>query len=277
MSRFHLFGTYSRADTFVPRMVSAAVLAPLAVLAAWRGGPVLAGLAAVASVLMGWEWGRLTEGRFGRGAWLVVAVELAGVGLAAFGRLEVGLGILTLGAVARLAWTPGAIGANLWAGAGTLWIGAGCVSLLWLASDPTSGRATVLWLFALVWVTDSAAYLVGRSVGGPRLAPRWSPRKTWSGAVGGIAAAGIVGAISAKTLGISMLSPLSWVSMGLSVAAQFGDLLESAAKRRFGAKDTSGLIPGHGGLLDRLDGMLAALVATALLALITGASPIVWS
>src|SRR5579883_3274144 len=202
MSRFHLFGTYSRADTFVPRMVSAAVLAPLAVLAAWRGGPVLAGLAAVASVLMGWEWGRLTEGRFGRGAWLVVAVELAGVGLAAFGRLEVGLGILTLGAVARLAWPPGAIGANLWAGAGTLWIGAGCVSLLWLASDPTSGRATVLWLFALVWVTDSAAYLVGRSVGGPRLAPRWSPRKTWSGAVGGIAAAGIVGAISAKTLGI---------------------------------------------------------------------------
>jgi phosphatidate cytidylyltransferase len=129
----------------------------------------------------------------------------------------------------------------------------------------------------LVWATDSAAYLVGRWVGGPRLAPRWSPKKTWSGAIGGIAAAGLVGAITAKMLGISMLSPVFWVSMGLSVLAQFGDLAESAAKRHFGVKDSSGLIPGHGGLLDRLDGMLTALVAAAILALARGASPVMWS
>ena len=174
-------------------------------------------------------------------------------------------------------WPTGEAGANIWASIGTLWIGTASAALLWLAADPLTGRATLLWLFALVWATDSAAYAVGRWVGGPRLAPRWSPKKTWSGALGGIAAAGLVGAITAKILGISMLSPVSWVSMGLSVAVLFGDLAESAAKRRFGVKDTSGLIPGHGGLLDRLDGMLAALAAAAALALVRGASPVVWS
>jgi phosphatidate cytidylyltransferase len=109
------------------------------------------------------------------------------------------------------------------------------------------------------------------------LAPRWSPKKTWSGALAGLIAAGLVGAITANILGISMLSPLSWISMALSVAAQLGDLAESAAKRRFGVKDASGLIPGHGGLLDRLDGLLAGLAATAILSLARGASPVMWS
>jgi len=95
--------------------------------------------------------------------------------------------------------------------------------------------------------------------------------------LGGIAAAAIVGAMTANILGFSMLSPVFWLSMGLSIAVQVGDLAESAAKRRFGVKDTSGLIPGHGGLLDRLDGMLAALVAAGILTLARGASPVMWS
>jgi phosphatidate cytidylyltransferase len=197
--------------------------------------------------------------------------------LAALGWPTAAIGVLAAGAVARLVWPTGRPGHRVWGAVGTFWIGAPCVALLWLASDPTFGRATILWLFTLVWATDSAAYLVGRWVGGPRLAPRWSPKKTWSGAIGGIAAAGLVGAITAKMLGISMLSPVFWVSMGLSVVAQFGDLAESAAKRHFGVKDSSGLIPGHGGLLDRLDGMLTALVAAAILALARGASPVMWS
>jgi phosphatidate cytidylyltransferase len=187
------------------------------------------------------------------------------------------LGMLVAGAVGRSVWSAGAGGAEVWSGVGTFWIGVACVALLYLGTDPVSGRATLLWLFALVWATDSAGYLVGRRAGGPRLAPRWSPKKTWSGALAGIVAAGLIGLITANILGLSMLSPVCWISLGLSVAAQAGDLAESAAKRRFGVKDTSGLIPGHGGLLDRLDGMLAAAAVAAALTLARGASPVVWS
>jgi phosphatidate cytidylyltransferase len=269
----------SKSDALRLRILSAAVLAPLAVVAAWLGGPLLAALTLLSAAIMGWEWGRLTdEGRFGPPGALVAATAVVGTGVAAvLGWPLVGLGVLVAGAVARAAWPAGERGANLWAGFGTLWIGAGCVSLLWLGADAAAGRATLLWLFALVWATDSAAYLVGRWAGGPRLAARWSPKKTWSGALAGVAAAGIVGAMTGNILGFSMLSPVFWLSMGLSVAAQGGDLAESAAKRRFGVKDASGLIPGHGGLLDRLDGMLAALAAAAILALARGASPVVWS
>ena len=268
----------SRSDALRLRILSAAVLAPLAVVAVWVGGSLLAALTLSGAAIMGWEWGRLTDrGRFGPPGALVAATEVIGVGVAALGRPGVALGVLAAGAVARLTWPGGESGGKLWAGIGTLWIGATSVSFLWIGAADAAGRATLLWLFALVWATDSAAYLVGSWAGGPRLAPRWSPKKTWAGAVAGVAAAGLVGAMTSKILGFSMLSPLFWLSMGLSVVAQAGDLAESAAKRRFGVKDASGLIPGHGGLLDRLDGMLAALAATAILTLARGASPVVWS
>jgi phosphatidate cytidylyltransferase len=268
----------SKPDALLLRVLSACVLAPLALAAAWLGGAPLAAMALLAAGFMGWEWGRLTErGRFGGRAALVAVTELASVLIAALGWPAAALAALILGALARLLWRGADGNAHLWAGIGTLWIGAGCVGLLWLGADPAAGRATLLWLFAVVWATDSAAYLVGRWAGGPRLAPRWSPKKTWSGALGGVAAAGLVGAITANILGFSMLSPVFWLSMGLSAAAQAGDLAESGAKRRFGVKDTSGLIPGHGGLLDRLDGMLAAFVAAAILTLARGASPVMWS
>jgi phosphatidate cytidylyltransferase len=268
----------SERDALALRILSAAILAPLGVLAAWLGGPLLAGLTILAAAVMGWEWGRLTDrGRFGASGMLVAATEVAGASLAALGLPMAGIGALVAGAVARLVWPMRDSGANLWAATGTLWIGISSIAVLWLRSDPASGRATLLWLFALVWATDSAAYIVGRWAGGPRLAPRWSPKKTWSGALAGLVAAALVGAIAANILGISTLSPVSWVSMALSVVAQFGDLAESAAKRRFGVKDASGLIPGHGGLLDRLDGLLAASAATAILSLARSASPVMWS
>ena len=268
----------SKSDALLLRILSAAVLAPVAVVAAWVGGPLLAALTLVGAAIMGWEWGRLTDrGRFGAPGVLVAATGVIGAGVAALGWPLVALGVLAAGAVARLAWPRGESGANLWAGIGTLWIGVACVSLVWLGADPVAGRVTLLWLFASVWVTDSAAFLVGRWAGGPRLAPRWSPKKTWSGALAGVVAAGLVGATTAKMLGFSMVSPVFWLTMGLSVAAQAGDLAESAAKRRFGVKDVSGLIPGHGGLLDRLDGMLAALAVAAIVTWARGASPVVWS
>ena len=163
-----------------------------------------------------------------------------------------------------------------WTAIGALWVALPCVSLLWLARDGPAGRSTLLWLLAVVWATDIGAYTVGRALGGPRLAPRWSPRKTWTGLVGGAVCAGLTGWATAAWLETTPVLPLVLVSAGLAIVGQFGDLAESAAKRRFGVKDSSGLIPGHGGLLDRLDGLLAVAPVVALLTLIGGRSLLAW-
>jgi phosphatidate cytidylyltransferase len=158
---------------------------------------------------------------------------------------------------------------------GTLWILLAAVALLWLRADPMTGRANMLFLLLLVWASDIGAYLVGRLVGGPRLAPLISPGKTWSGAVGGLAAALVVscGAVWTTT------GDLTWaaaVALVLCVIGQLGDLTESWAKRRFGVKDSGALIPGHGGLLDRLDALLAVAPFAALLALCLGRGVLLW-
>jgi phosphatidate cytidylyltransferase len=158
---------------------------------------------------------------------------------------------------------------------GTLWIVLAAVALLWLRADLACGRANVMFLLLLVWASDIGAYLVGRLVGGPRLAPLISPGKTWSGAAGGIAAALLVGcgAVWATT------GDLTWaaaVALVLCVIGQLGDLTESWAKRRFGVKDSGTIIPGHGGLLDRLDALIAVAPFAALLALCLGRGVLLW-
>ncbi len=169
----------------------------------------------------------------------------------------------------------GATSDPVWLAFGAIWFAVPCVLLLWLARPENAGRATVLWLLAVVWATDIGAYVFGRAIGGPRLAPRWSPGKTWAGLVGGVLfALGIVGCadgVGARHDRAPL--PLVLTSAGLAIVEQFGDLAESVAKRRFGVKDSSGLIPGHGGLLDRLDGLLAVIPAVALLTLIGGGVP----
>jgi phosphatidate cytidylyltransferase len=150
-------------------------------------------------------------------------------------------------------------------------------ALLWLRSDPVAGRADVLFLLLIVWAGDIAAYGAGRLFGGPRLAPRISPGKTWSGALGGLLAAIAVGLLAAHLLsdGITVWRSLL-VAASLGVVAQAGDLLESYVKRYLEVKDSSQLIPGHGGLLDRLDGVLAAAPMAALLALTLGRGVVLW-
>jgi phosphatidate cytidylyltransferase len=261
------------------RILSALILAPIAIAAAWFGGPWLAILTAIAGAAMAWEWARLCRaGRLGAsGAVLIVAV-LAAVAAAgaAFG-VAPAIGVSLLGAVivfgaARL--EPE--GDPLWLALGALWIALPCVLLLWLARIDGAGRVTVLWIFAIVWATDIGAYAIGRWSGGPRLAPRWSPRKTWAGLIGGAGCAALAGWGAARILGNSSVMPLVLMSAGLALVEQFGDLAESVAKRRFGVKDSSGLIPGHGGVLDRLDGLLAVTPAVALLTLIGGGSVVTW-
>jgi phosphatidate cytidylyltransferase len=156
--------------------------------------------------------------------------------------------------------------------AGVPYVGLAALALVWLRFDPASGRQNVLFLVLMVWASDIGAYLVGRLAGGPKLAPSISPGKTWSGAVGGVAVAVAVGCAMAGGPTGSVIV----VAVALSVVSQLGDLLESALKRRFGVKDSGRLIPGHGGLLDRLDGMLTAAPAAALLAVVLGRGSELW-
>jgi phosphatidate cytidylyltransferase len=147
---------------------------------------------------------------------------------------------------------------------------AAALALLWLRHQPTFGRETILWIVACVWATDVGAYFLGSLAGGAKLAPSISPSKTWSGLVGGICFSAVVSSASGLVFDAGDTPVLALAGVAIALVAQAGDLFESAAKRRAGVKDSGRLIPGHGGLLDRIDGLIAALVAVAALRLVIG-------
>src|SRR4029077_829702 len=155
-------------------------------------------------------------------------------------------------------------------GAGVIYAGVLLFAPLILRRDPSFGLTAMLFVFAIVWATDIAAYFAGRAIGGPKLWPAVSPKKTWSGAIGGTLGGIAAGLLVAKLAGLVVAPILVIVALGLSIVAQGGDLFESAIKRHFGAKDSSQLIPGHGGLMDRLDGFLTAAAAAVMVGLIRG-------
>lgn len=159
---------------------------------------------------------------------------------------------------------------------GLCWIIPATIALIWMRDDRLVGRENVLFILLVVWASDIGAYLVGRLVGGPRLAPFISPGKTWSGAVGGLTSACLVGVAAVSVGGHGAILYGAAVAGGLGIAAQLGDLLESVVKRQFGVKDSGTMIPGHGGLLDRLDGMLLAAPLAALLILAFGRGVTLW-
>lgn len=154
----------------------------------------------------------------------------------------------------------------LWFVGGVLYALIPAVALLWTRLLP-DGAAYVLWAFVVTWATDIFAYLVGRSFGGPKLAPSISPNKTWSGLAGGVIGATILGGLLAQWIGLP--PPFLLAAPLFAVAAQVGDLAESALKRRAGAKDAGSLLPGHGGVMDRLDGLVPVAVLTAALATVS--------
>jgi phosphatidate cytidylyltransferase len=265
-------------DALRLRILSAIILAPLPVAAIWFGGAFLSIVTGLAAAVMAWEWGRLCGGgRWDGGAAVLVGVVAVAVAIAALAGIAAGV-VVAIGGAGLVWWAEGRRrnSVSRWMAAGSLWVALPCIILLWLAHDESAGRITLLWVFAVVWATDIGAYATGRWLGGPLLAPRWSPRKTWAGLCGGIGCAALVGWATASMLGVASALPLVAISAGLAIVEQFGDLAESVAKRRFGVKDASGLIPGHGGLLDRLDGLLAVIPAVALLTLIAGGSVLTW-
>lgn len=256
----------ARASGLKARILSALLMAPVALAAVWFGSPWLEVLTVAVAAVMAWEWGRLCgSGSFGPSGKLALVVVVLVVLLGAAGRSGMGLAVGVVGAglvlgvsLSRRDPAPNATAI------GVLWLAVPCISLLWLARDMGSGA--VLWILAVVWATDIGAYTVGRTVGGPKLAPRISPGKTWSGLAGGMVCAAAVGLATARLTG-APLWPLVLLSAALAVVGQAGDLAESSLKRRFGAKDASGLIPGHGGVLDRLDSLLAVVTTVAVLRL----------
>lgn len=264
------------------RFLSALVLGPLVLLCIWLGAEPWTAMIAAGVAVLAWEWVHLCGLRTRQ--WPGIAVPAAVLAAGAFAVIEsTGLALLALVAGAALTWLaaagPRATAQRRpphWLAAGVLYVGIAGIALIELRHDNQAGRANVLFLFLVVWASDIGAYMAGRLIGGPRLAPAVSPNKTWSGAAGGFAAAILIGTAAAHILAPGGTASAAATAAMLGIMAQAGDLLESGIKRHFQVKDTSSLIPGHGGLLDRLDGVLAAAPVAALLAMASGQGQPLW-
>ena len=254
------------------RFLSAALLAPIALLCIWLGASLWTALMAVAAVGLGMEWASLCRhASLSLPGGLVPAAIVVGGAAAVLDHEVVGLALLLAGSV--VVWRVTGLRSLA---AGVLYVGVPMVAIVWLRGSGPVGRANVLFLVLVVWAADIGAYAVGRLVGGPKLAPSISPGKTWSGAVGGLAIAMLVGEAAAQAMAPAPPGRAALVAGMLGIVSIAGDLAESAIKRRFGVKDSGRLIPGHGGLLDRLDGLLAAAPAAALLSIILGRGSEMW-
>lgn len=258
------------------RLASAALLGPPALALAWVGGPLWALLMAGLGAGLAVEWVVLCGFRPLALPGLAVPALAAAAALAgAIGRFGSGVAALAVGAALAVVLPRTGRGRPLWLGLGVPYVGAGGLAMVWLRAGP-AGLGNLLFVILVVWSSDTGAFFAGRRFGGPRLAPRLSPAKTWSGAAGGLLAAALVGEAVAALAGPAAPWGALRAALVLGLAAQAGDLLESALKRRFGVKDSGRLIPGHGGLLDRLDGMLLAGPAAVLLALAAGPGGPLW-
>jgi phosphatidate cytidylyltransferase len=250
-------------------VIAALILIPLAVTVVWVGSLPLLAVVISAGLVMAYEGNRVAGGSPASTAavfaYLTIGATL-GVGWQwgpAMALIPLGLGVLAAGTTARRSglWI-------YWPIAGLPYVTLALAAFLWVRGQPGIGRELALWLLAVVWATDIFAFFVGRRLGRARLAPRISPNKTWMGLGGGILGASLTGGVLAASFEISNWLTAAAAAGVLAVVAQAGDLLESAFKRRFGVKDSSNLIPGHGGVLDRLDGVAAAALALAALLLV---------
>ena len=264
-----------------PRLFSALCFGPL-VLAVFYIGPPLSDLAlALAGSLMLWEWLRLTGAVASwRSQWSWLALLPALVVLCAAGHLPIwALLALPLGLVVAFFLQTPAGGPTafprLWLLAGLAYVSIPLLSLQWIRNQAEDGMLLVFFLLACVWVSDSAAYFVGKTVGGPKLFPRVSPKKTWSGGIAGLLAGALAWLIGMMLYAEGSLVVFALIGILLSLVCICGDFVESALKRHFGVKDSGRLIPGHGGILDRVDGLMFAAVVLAIISMLWG-SPLSW-
>jgi phosphatidate cytidylyltransferase len=257
------------ASNLALRVLSAVVLAPLALFTAYLGDWPFALFWGAAALAVLWEWITLVVGPAYRLMFSSCGAALAIAGfLAWLGRPTAALLIIGLGGLAAAIFAPPE--RRLWVTIGIGYAGALLLAPIFLRADQTFGFAVIVLLFAIVWSTDIFGYFAGRAFGGPKLLPAVSPKKTWSGAVAGTVGAMIVALLVANWFGSFSKPAVLLIALFLSVLAQAGDLLESWVKRQFGAKDSGQLIPGHGGVMDRLDGFWAAAVAGCVIGLLRG-------
>jgi phosphatidate cytidylyltransferase len=257
------------------RVIAGAVLAPVAIAIAYAGGWPWITLVTLAAIGLYIEW--LTIVGAGREMRVVgvgtIALAIAGCCLA-LGGIDAALLALVLGLAGIACFSPER---RRWSAAGFGYAAVAQLASVWVRLDPEMGFVTLVFVLLIVWATDIGGYVAGRGIGGPKLWPRVSPKKTWAGAIGGFLASLIVAAgfavfgsnKSDPTLTLKM-APLLLLAAVLSIASQLGDLFESAVKRRFGVKDSSHVIPGHGGLMDRLDGFVAAVLLAAFFGFLRG-------
>lgn len=249
------------------RAISGSVLALVAIVMTYAGGLAFMTLIAVVVVLMSWEWGRIVRGAGIDSAGLVHAVAVAAATMLAAAS-QIGLAALLL-VVGTIIVLPLSFGVSaLLSCLGVLYVGLPAVALISLRGDQTHGLLAVMLVMLVVWTVDTAAFLGGRSIGGPRLWPAISPNKTWAGFICGVGAGVLMGIALAFWIGAPLLH-LAVVSLLLGAGSQAGDLAESALKRAFGVKDSSGLIPGHGGILDRVDGIVTAATLAGIIGLVS--------
>lgn len=256
------------------RVLSALLLVPPVLAAIYFGPPYSDLLWLVVAVLLAWEWTRLCgESLRGASGRLAIAAVAAALVAGALGRTSVAGWLVAAGAMAVLVLALRGGRANAaWLAFGVIYAGVPCLALMWLRNGPADGQAIALWVLFLVWATDTGAYVAGRAIGGPKLLPAVSPNKTWAGLLGGMLAAALVGAAVALWRDGWSVAVFAAISTVLAVVAQAGDFFESGIKRHFGVKDSGGLIPGHGGLMDRVDGLLTAGLAVAIVVWLRGAS-----
>lgn len=253
------------------RIISAIVLAVVVLGITWLGGFAFRLLACIIAGAILFEWLAMSrQSSSGENTVLTWA---------AFGLLALALVldfpafwtlfVLLIGVIAVVAHSRIVV-AGSWPAAGLAYAGLSAVAMAFLRDSDYPGLIAILFLFAVVWATDILAYFVGRAVGGPKLAPSISPGKTQSGAIGGTLGGVVAGVALALAAGVGNPLGLAAVALVLSIVSQAGDLFESWVKRRHGVKDSGSIIPGHGGVMDRVDGLVAAAMALYLLGAIVG-------
>ncbi|MCF2523790.1 phosphatidate cytidylyltransferase [Bradyrhizobium sp. G127] len=259
--------TGAGASNLFLRVVAAMVLAPLTIGIAWIGGWPWICLVTAAGALLYAEWLMIVGAS--RNRFLVAAgvsaLVIAGLPMVA-GRTDVAVAILVAGTAVVAIF---ASKQRLWVAGGMVYAAAAVIASILVRLDAEAGFLALMFVLLVVWVTDIGGYFAGRGIGGPKLWPRVSPKKTWAGAIGGLVLSLAVAAAFAL-LGYGRMLPLLLLGTMLSVVSQLGDLFESAIKRQFGVKDSSHIIPGHGGLMDRLDGFVAAIVFAAFIGFLRG-------
>jgi len=260
------------------RTISALALAGLLVASLYGGWPYFHLLVLAATGIMAWEWARLCgRGSLAPGGHALIAACVGIVVLASFALyIEASLVFIAATPIVALMAKSQQISDAFWLGIGVLYVGGGSWSAIALFDLYQYGVWIVVWVFLVVALTDIGAFLAGRTIGGPKLAPRLSPKKTWSGFFGGLICAALAGLVFAVFVDRSSTVFHVVAAVGIGIVAQAGDLFESLFKRHFAAKDSGGLIPGHGGLLDRVDGVVAAMIVVAVVAWIRGGVETPW-